>query len=259
MNIRFSNGTVIRTDAELDPSQIDEVYKHLPPKTPIQNVGIGTSQDQPEQLSPLTRDRSVVGDLTEDDKYYQEQRKRFVGENKEEFRSRVGEEGQIVTPYQTGFAQNVRNVADLAIGATTGGNFKRVKSPKQNFSKFSEAENTKTFRDILKNDYPDGIVMYHETPLKNLKSIKTKGLIDEETNAIFGTIGEPSNFVSGNKAIVKVEIPSWWRNSISNDMRYTKMSNLLNEHQGVKGADVVFNDSIPKEWITDIKVVKGNK
>jgi hypothetical protein len=113
------------------------------------------------------------------------------------------------------------------------------------------------FRYALKAMHPDGVHVYHETPGHVAKSIKEKGVIDSQYNTVFGTVDDPSGFVSSTKkTITHFVIPHSLSNRlITHDMRYSGYSHLIDEHPNVRGSDISIDGNIPREWIKSVKEV----
>ena len=136
----------------------------------------------------------------------------------------------------------------------TGGTF--TKSP----AKFrGEANAEKVFYEgIKKAQRTGGVYISHETALSNIDSIKQVGLVEGS----FGTLGAPSNFLSGDRARVWIQLPPYskYAERIVPDMRYdsdARYSDLLTQHPLFKGADIGFTDAIPASWISHIEMVNS--
>ena len=149
---------------------------------------------------------------------------------------------------------NVKQIGDKA-----GGGYllrkERVATPQ-----LAEAE----FKKALRISYPRGIPIYHEAPIGALESIRKSGLTSTESaeNTNFGTVGEPSGFVSGDKVIVKFRVPATHHDKLSPDQRYDPSNahaDLLKEHKGVKGADVSYDGQVPLSMIESIHIVRDGK
>ncbi len=86
-------------------------------------------------------------------------------------------------------------------------------------------------------------------------------------DTIFATIGEPSGFVSGDKVMVKINVPRQYYKDVVPDMRYlpageggNPYTQLLTEHPKLVGADIGMNwNSSRNSWIESIKRVDGKK
>ena len=135
-----------------------------------------------------------------------------------------------------------------------------VETDKDSERRERNAENK--FRFGLQTMHPDGVHLYHETPGHVADSIKQKGLKcgNDCPNAIYGTVGQPSGFVSSSKkTITHIVIPhSIARHLITHDQRYDGYHHLMSQHPDIKGADVsvrVRQGKLPDEWIRSVKEV----
>lgn len=108
------------------------------------------------------------------------------------------------------------------------------------------------FERAIEEQYPDGLTVYHESPIENLESLQREGLYENS----FATIGKPSDYViAPHKVIVKIQLTPEESRLVSPDMRFTpeqespdenRYANLLREHNGVYGADISINtDQLP--------------
>jgi hypothetical protein len=120
----------------------------------------------------------------------------------------------------------------------------------------------KAFVSNLLRAYPaTNVPIFHESPIANLDSINKNGLTVGESaeGTVFGTIGQPSGFVSGDRIIVQFSVK---HRDIIPDQRYDSdnpAKDLLTEHKGVFGADVAVDSYIPRDKIDRIYVVRGEK
>lgn len=105
------------------------------------------------------------------------------------------------------------------------------------------------FHRRINQHYPRGAIVYHESPGHVAASMKKHGIVG--SYGIFGTIGQPSNFVTGPKTTVTFRVPP-----VDNkpglfvpDMRYDPENphkDLLEQHPNLDGADVCLNvDRVP--------------
>lgn len=103
-------------------------------------------------------------------------------------------------------------------------------------------EGSTKFSSRLSEQFPHGLYLYHETPIHNLEHIKTHGLTGND-GGIFATINEPSNFVKGEKAILRWRVSPRDYELLTKDMRYGSWKEFFQEHQAtLSGADVFFSE-----------------
>jgi len=113
------------------------------------------------------------------------------------------------------------------------------------------------FERAITEQYPDGLTVYHESPLENLDSLKKEGLYENS----FATIGKPSDYVTAkHKVIVEIKLTPKESKGVSPDMAFTpeqdapgenRYANLLRKHNGVYGADISINtDQLPPHRLT---------
>jgi hypothetical protein len=122
----------------------------------------------------------------------------------------------------------------------------------------TEAGAEAEFHRAIREQYPQGLVAYHETDIANVASIKKNGLDDGS----FATVGKPSDFVTtADKALVEVALTPRQSQNITPDMRYgteteNPFADLLHQHNGIYGADISLNQPIPHSYI---RIREGGK
>ncbi len=114
------------------------------------------------------------------------------------------------------------------------------------------------FHRAIEKQYPQGLVVFHESPVENASSLKRQGLPDDS----FATIGHPSDFItSHDKAVVEANLTPDQSRKVSPDMRYdpeNPYADLLRQHSGVYGADISLNQRLRRDEIT-VSVKKAGK
>jgi hypothetical protein len=119
------------------------------------------------------------------------------------------------------------------------------------------------FINYLKKHYPDGIILHHETPGHEGRSIRENKL--QGGYGVFASIDAPSNFVtSKDKTTTKFRVPASEYENISPDMGYggndegsthdDPFIDFMNKHPNPKGAYVGTSyEEIPDRWVKEIK------
>jgi hypothetical protein len=89
--------------------------------------------------------------------------------------------------------------------------------------------------------WPNGMIVFHEAPGHVASSIRKHGIKGE--CGVFGTIGQPSNFVTGPKTVATFRVKKG-EVDYQPDMRYNLKNpyqDLLKQHPDLDGADVNIN------------------
>lgn len=136
------------------------------------------------------------------------------------------------------------------------------KAPEGNFklnetTLHDEHSSEREFQRAIRTQYPNGLVLYHETDLENAQSIKENGMYDDQ----FARIGKPSDFVlTPDKTLVEIRLSPRDSLRVSPDQRYdpnNSFADLLRQHNGVHGADVSLNQEILPSQVRVITRVGG--
>jgi len=131
---------------------------------------------------------------------------------------------------------------------------KTIKQIYEETLEYEDDKYEKQFRDKLIKLYPNGLLCYHESPIKNATNIIQNGIKNLDIS-IFASIGKHSEFISGPKISVAFIIPVKFYNYVHHDMAFDSFKELLEQHLDIIGAYIdTGQEHIPTSWFKKVEI-----